>query len=278
MTEELVAVMDRYLEALVANEPSTVPVTEDLKVTENGYQVRLGQGLFQTASEITYRQYIPDAATGQIVLYGVAKETMKLANFLVRLKVEDDAIAEIETIVAREGTASIANPSSLKQPKPIYDTILDPSVRTPREQMIAAAESYFNCIEDNTADVPFHPDCNRTENGQQTTNSGLLPLSCVEQFEKKIFTYISRVRNRRYVIVDDEKGLVFCVVMMDVLGKKEDFDPFPIPVDRLPVHMITPHTVFLGELFKIINGQIREIEALMFNTTLGANSGWPDEK
>jgi hypothetical protein len=74
--------------------------------------------------------------------------------------------------------------------------------------------------------------------------------------------------------VDEEKGLVFGVFMMDVPAKKEHFDLFPIPMDKLPVHMIVPHTIYLAELFKIVKGQIREIEALMFNTTLGAHSGW----
>ncbi|MBN1381248.1 MAG: hypothetical protein JXA41_06215 [Deltaproteobacteria bacterium] len=278
MQEKLIAMMDRYLECLVANDPSTLPIAKNLKITENGYPVQLGQGLLETASEITYRHYIPDAPTGQIVLYGVARETMKLANFLVRLKVESDVITEIETIIAREGTASIANPASMKEPKPIYSTILDPSERTPREEMIAAAESYFNCIEDNTANVPFHRECNRTANGQQTTNSGPVPLSCLGQFEKKIFAYITKVRNRRYVIVEEQKGLVFGVFMMDVPARKEHFDLFPIPMEHLPVHMITPHTIYLAELFKIVKGQIRQIEALMFNTTLGAHSGWPDMK
>ena len=270
--------MEQYLNHLVKNDPAGLPVTDRVKVTENGYPVELGQGLFETASEITYRHFIPDSSTGQIAMFGVVKETMKPANFLVRLKVEGERISEIETIIAREGTASTADPENLKEPKPIYGTVLDPSECTPREKMLAAVESYFNCIENNTSDVPFHPACNRTANGRQTTNSGPVPLSCLGQFEKKIFAYITRVRNRRYIIVDEEKGLVFGVFMMDVPARKEHFDLFPISMDHLPVHMITPHTIYLAELFKIVNGQIREIEALMFNTTLGAHSGWPDSK
>jgi hypothetical protein len=274
MGKSLIEFMDYYLEQLVTNDPSGLPVAQNLKVTENGYPVQLGQGLFETASEITYRHYIPDFATGQIALFGVVKETMRLANFLIRLKIDQEKITEIETIIAREGTASTADPAALKIPKPIYGQALDPSEKTPRDEMIAAVESYFNCIEDNTANVPFHPECNRTANGRQTTNAGPVPLSCLGQFEKKIFAYITKVRNRRYLIVDEEKGLVLGVFMMDVPARKEHFDLFPIPMDKLPVHMITPHTIYLAELFKIIKGQIREIEALMFNTTLGAHSGW----
>jgi len=276
MEEQLMAVMDKYLEVLVTNDPAGLPVASNLKVTENGYPVELGQGLFETASEITYKHYIADPVTSQVALFGAVNETMVMANFLVRLKVAQDKITEIETVIARKGTASIANPESMKEPKAVYGQILEPSERSPRDKMISIAESYFNAIENNTADVPFHPESNRTANGQQTTNSGPVPLSCLGQFEKKIFAYITKVRNRRYLIVDEEKGLVFGIFMMDVPGKKEHFDLFPIPMDKLPVHMYTPHTIFLAELFKIVNGQIREIEALMFNTTLGANSGWPD--
>ena len=277
MEKKLITMIDQYLTALVINDPSKLPVADNLKVTENGYPIQLGQGLFETASEITYKHYLPAPSTNQIILFGVVKETMRLANFLVRLKIRNEKITEIETIIAREGTASIADPAALKTPKPIYETILDPSERTPREIMITAVESYFNCIENNTANVPFHPECNRTANGRQTTNSGPVPLSCLSQFEKKIFAYITKVRNRRYILVDEEKGLVCGVFMMDVPARKEHFDLFPFPMDKLPVHMITPHTIYLAELFKIVKGQIREIEALMFNTTLGAHSGWPDE-
>lgn len=278
MEAKLRAMMDRYLEVIVTNEPSGLPVSDNLKVTENGYPIQLGQGLFEIASEFTYKQYLIDPETNQVSIFGVVKETMLLANVMIRLKVEDDKITEIETIIARQGESSIARPEKMKEPKPIYDQVLDAPERTPRKEMIAAAHSYFEGIENNTADVPFHPECNRTANGQQTTNSGPAPLSCLGQFEKKIFSYITKVRNRRYIMVNEEKGLVFCIVMMDVPGRKENFDTFPIPMDKLPVYMYTPHTIFLAELFKIVKGQIREIEALMTNIPIGAASGWPDQE
>jgi len=276
MEDKLKKRMEFCLETIVTNDPSELPVADNLKVTENGYPITLGQGLFDIASEFTYRQYLIDPPTNQVAILGVVKETMLLANVMIRLKVADDKITEIETIIARQGESSIASPDKMKEPKAIYDRILAESERTPREEMIAAANSYFEAIENNTADVPFHPDCNRTANGQQTTNTGPNPLSCLGQFEYKIFSYITKVRNRRYLMVNEEKGWVFCIVMMDVPGRKEDFDTFPIPFDKLPAYMYTPHVIFLAELFKIVKGQIREIEALMTNIPLGATSGWPD--
>ncbi|MBN2319088.1 MAG: hypothetical protein JXR49_08420, partial [Acidobacteria bacterium] len=166
---DLIAVMDRYLGLLVKNDPAGLPVAGDVKITENGYPIQLGNGLFQTAEEITYKQYMADPTAGQVMVFGVVKESVLLANFMVRLKVVQDKITEIETIVARKDEASFASPESMKEPRPIYARVLSESERSPRDVLIKIADSYFEGIEKNTGEiVPFHKDCNRFENGTQT--------------------------------------------------------------------------------------------------------------
>ncbi len=66
MEKRLLTMMDQYLALLVTNDPSSLPVAADLRVTENGYPITLGQGLFETAREITYKHTITDPANGQI--------------------------------------------------------------------------------------------------------------------------------------------------------------------------------------------------------------------
>lgn len=271
---ELTAVMDRYLGALLARDPSQLPIGSSLRVTENGYPIQLGHGLFETAHEITYRHDVEDPTTGQIATFAAVRESIQLTNVWIRLKVDCGSIDEIETFVARPGGASLVRPELVTEPKPIYAQPIDPHERAARTQLIATANRYFEAIEANTSDVPFHPECNRTANGQQTTNVGPTPLSCLAQFEKRIFSYITRVRDRRFLVVDESKGLVCGTFLMDVPGRREDFASFPIPFEKLPPHMYTPHTIMLAELFKIVRGQIREIEAMMVNVPLGATSGW----
>jgi hypothetical protein len=89
-----------------------------------------------------------------------------------------------------------------------------------------------------------------------------------------MFSYIKQVRNRRYLMVDEEKGLVFGLVVFDMLGKKEDFKNFSIYLDKLPSRFFKPRSMFLAEIFKIVDGQILAIEALMVNAPSGATSGW----
>jgi len=89
-SEQLTAVMDRYLDRLVHNDPVGLPVADNIRITENGYAIQLGNGLFQTAEEITYKQYMADPSVGQVMVFGVVKESVLLANFMVRLEPDSD--------------------------------------------------------------------------------------------------------------------------------------------------------------------------------------------
>ena len=275
-SEDLIAVMDRYLGLLVKNDPAGLPVASNIKITENGYAIELGNGLFQTAEEITYKQYMADPSAGQVMVFGVVKESVLLANFMVRLKVVSDKITEIETIVARKDEASFASPEDMKEPRPVYAGVLSESERSPRDVLIKIANSYFDGIEKNTgAIVPFHKDCNRFENGTQTTNNpSTIATGCKEQFDSKVYSYITKIRNRRFLMADEEKGLVFGIVVFDMPGKRENFEYFPTPFDQLPTRFYKPRSLLLAEMFKIVDGQILSIEAVMVNAPFGATSGW----
>ena len=275
-SEDLIAVMDRYLGLLVKNDPAGLPVANNIKITENGYPIQLGNGLFQTAEEITYKQYMADPSVGQVMVFGVVKESVLLANFMIRLKVVDDKITEIETIVARKDESSFASPEDLKEPRPIYAKVLSESERSPRDVLIKIANSYFEGIEKNTGEmVPFHKDCNRYENGTQTTNNpSTIATGCKEQFDDKVYSYITKIRNRRFLLADEEKGLVFGIVVFDMPGKRENFKYFPTPFDQLPTRFYKPRSLLLAEMFKIVGGQILSIEAVMVNVPFGATSGW----
>ncbi len=275
-SEGLIKVMDHYLGQLVKNNPTGLAIAKNLKITENGYPIKLGKGLFQTAKEITYKQYMTDPSTSQVMVFGVVKESMLLANFMVRLKVVKDKITEIETIVARKDEASFASPEALKEPRPIYAKALSESERSSRDKLIKIANSYFDGIEQNTGEiVPFHKECNRFENGTQTTNNpATIATGCKEQFDNKNYAYITEVRDRRFLMADEEKGLVFGMFIFDMPGKREDFESFPTPFDKLPTRFYKPRSLLLAEMFKIVNGQIISIEAVMVNAPFGAVSGW----
>jgi hypothetical protein len=266
--------VNRYLDAMITHDASTLPLAPGLKATQNGKAFQPEDGLWKTAQAVLYRETIADPTTGQAVFFGVVAETEGQALFVLRLAVARGKIAEIETLVARKGAHRLFNPEGLRTVKSVWNTPVPTEERLPRARLIEIANSYFEGIEKHTGEsIPFHPDCNRTENGVQTTNNDsddFLRPGCSAGIKQ--FGYIQKVRGRRYPLVDEARGLVFAIVQFDVPGQAA---PAPATADLGAVLATTPRTLLLYELFKIETGRIREILAFMANAPLGASSGWP---
>ena len=71
---------------------------------------------------------------------------------------------------------------------------------------------------------------------------------------------VDRLRDRRFPLVDEEKGIVLAGGFIDHCGKVGDYTltdgtPASSPVRR-------PHSYYLAEAFKIREGAIEQIEAV----------------
>ena len=99
-------------------------------------------------------------------------------------------------------------------------------------------------------------------------------MSCGAQFATGFSKIITHVRDRRFPIVDEERGLVYAIVRFDHSGRNKttvwnDGTTHPVntPFDE-------PFSFLIGELFKIKDGKIHRIEALVLNVPYGMPSGW----
>ena len=137
------------------------------------------------------------------------------------------------------------------QPHPIFREVIPESKRPSREELIETANYYFTGLarNDGKGYYPFTDDCDRFENGMQMTQR-----NCKAQFENSLRGIVSRIRDRRYVAVDRERGIVFAFAFFD--------------------HDNINWTWQLGELFKIENGLIRRVEAVFHRAPYGIPSGW----
>jgi hypothetical protein len=91
-----------YLNALVAHNPSALQVAANVKFTEDNVQKKLGEGLWQTASKLrTFRQDILDVQQSTAASLVVLEEGGSPALFTLRLKIANQKISEIETMVVR---------------------------------------------------------------------------------------------------------------------------------------------------------------------------------
>jgi hypothetical protein len=285
----LTGVIDQYLAALVAHDPSRLPLSPQVKFTEDTAPLQVGQGLWRTISGVgPYKHYFVDTTAGQAGFIGVIQENGHPARLTLRLKVEDGKITEIETIVVREGELDFSK-SPLTAPKAIWLEAVPPNERSSRENMIRIANLYFEGIEHNTADiVPFDPDCVRTENGIQTTSNpnrnsrpteannpvNFSAMGIREQFDAGSNAYIEGVNPRRFLIVDEENGLVFGFFRFSVNGTVTSMDLKGAGKVSIPAAYQRPLTGEIAELFKIKDGKIREIEAEFISVPYHLPDGW----
>jgi hypothetical protein len=259
----LLSILTTYTEALVDADTSRLAVSPQLHVTSNGELSTLGHGaVWGVVKRIPYRHAFVDPVTGAAVFYGTltntpTRDAEKWWFYVVRLKVVRQQIAEIEEI-SYDGTLGGTPASSLELPHSIYDTYLPPAERSTRTQLFAIADKYFDAVTGtiNYHDVPWHPECQRIELGTFTVNSKLGPGSCGGEFKDPKVRWT--VRNRRFYIADEERGVVLAIGNF--------MTPPELPNNNGSV-------VF--EVFKIQDGLIRHIEAF-FRGNGQLHSGWGD--
>lgn len=276
--------LDKYLEALVKKDPSRLPLAQGARFSENSVELDFGDGLWNTISGIgKYDLRLADPKTGNVGWYGVVYEHGNPAAIALRMKVEDDLITEVETVLARrEGDGPFPNPDpeALKN-QPVLNEMVPMDRRVPRARMISLADGYFDTLQlnDGTIFTRFAKDCNRIENGVQTTNNpNLRPgdkvaaLGCEDQFKLGAYRYDDRLRARRFPLVDEERGLVMAGGFIDHSGRLTEITL--TDGSKRKSSYKSPHSFCVLELFKIVDGQIAQVEAVFTTVTYHIPTPW----
>ncbi|HEY5410863.1 MAG TPA: hypothetical protein VIJ94_09060, partial [Caulobacteraceae bacterium] len=100
----LTQAMDRYLSALVAHDPARLAVTPDVRFTEDGAPLKLGDGLWQTNGGLgPFRLDFDDPERGQAGALVTVRENGNIALMAIRLKLVGGRISQVETVLARKG-------------------------------------------------------------------------------------------------------------------------------------------------------------------------------
>jgi hypothetical protein len=278
--------VDGYVEAMITHQPERLGAGAEARYTENGQLMPIGEGMWRTASgRGAYRLVVADPQSNQVGYLGVVEENGTPAIIGLRLKHEDGRITEAEMVVGRspEGAERL---EALGAPEPLMLTAVPPAARVPRDRLVAIAESYFTDMAggDPSKDTPFTPDCERLENGTRTTNNAELAaqstrpytyvdLGCEAQFKTGYFRIVTSGRSRM-VVVDEERQTVFGFAFLDHAG---DVKEVTLTDGRkVPVGLLAPFTWELAELFRIENGRMRRIEAVLNSVPYKMVSGWGD--
>jgi hypothetical protein len=288
--ECLEGIARKYLDALLQRNPSVAPLADHVTFSENNVALLLGDGLWGTitgrgppATELLFA----DPQAGQVGFFGIVDEHGVPGYLAVRLKVEDRKITEIETLVNRIPPlppGATPSPFATRTPKelqhfPVMTETVPPGERVSRGRLIDIANGYFSTLQQNDGQLftPFDDECSRMENGNVSAGDPnasypAAKLSCAEQFKKGSYRFDSALRDRAFMLVDEERQLVLTRAFLDHNAVLTDFKL----ADGTPAvsSFKTPSTLCVLELFKIRSGKIYRVEVVYINVPYHMPSVW----
>jgi hypothetical protein len=271
-----------YVAALVAHDPSKVPLAADVKFVENVTPMKPGEGLWKTASEVptTFAIYVPDPVSEQVGFIGMMKADGKPIELALRLKVRHGEIVEAEHLIA--GNLRDTMLANLHTPRPGLLAVVPKDERSSHAQLLKIGATYYEALVKGDGSLsPFADDCERHENGMITTGSKLMgspdgspKLGCKTQLDTKVMSYIKRIEPRRVWIADTETGLVFGLSQFRHPMKEDHVDIVGYPGVKSVPMKFPPFDLPAAHIFKVSGGKIHEIEAMGFRAPYNSKTGW----
>jgi hypothetical protein len=284
----LTGAVNDYLAALVAHDPSMVPLSPKAEFVENTKDLKPGEGLWKTASAVptTFKIYVPDPVSEQVGFLGVMQADGKPIILALRLKIRHGQIAVAEHLVAPIPANRPNAMKNLEEPRKEFLTDVPASERNSRADMIRIASMYYPALTGaDSNNAPFADDCVRHENGMQTTTNPrpekitsamqiLGSLDCAAQLKTHSMDYITRIEPVRVMIADPETGLV--------LGLSQFRQPMTEQSEKLvgvPGYTSQPmpfksFDLPAAHIFKVYGGKIHQIEAMGFTMPYDSKTGW----
>jgi hypothetical protein len=294
------SVMDGYLHALQAHDAADLKVAPNVRFTENGVAIPLGEALWVTFSALgTYRHDFFDPANGAVATYVTMRENGTPGYLMVRLKVVAQRLTEIETVVNRDAPASLTQPAY----EPLWDQVEPKAQRLTRQQMIDGALGYMRAVALEKGNLaPFGESCIRLENGMvmalgphdqppvplrplardddwAAAVRASLGMGCAKQIDTGVYAFITEYDNARFPLIDVDRQIIFSVFDFRRRGNVKSVT---MPNGRTyPMMPSTqwPNEVLNTEAWKFQNGKITRVEAVFLgNRTYKEGTGWPGLK
>lgn len=287
-------VVDQYLTALVAHDPKRLPLSKDVMYTENDQVMEIGDGFWKTVEgRGNYTHIFADPEFAQVAYMGTMREAGGPILMSVRLRIELGRITEVESVYFKPGGGGPNNIADMDKPHKPEDFWFKPAYeqKLSRQELISIADAYFSGLQKNdgkgvngTGTYPFTNDCHRIENGSPTTNvprpanedpntiNGF-SMDCLSQFKLGYYFVVQNIHDRRYPVVDEERGIVWSHAVFDQgtvnQGVLSDGRPYTFRGFN------RPSSILVTEAFLIENGKIRRVEMVGPGVVYHMNSPWP---
>jgi hypothetical protein len=252
--------MTQFIAALVAHDPSALPLADDVRYTEDSRNARLGEGLWQSVTaNAGFRQDYLDTRKQVAAAHVLLREGETQMLYSVLLHVAGREIAGIESLVQRVAPGGRFQPTELGGPIRGMNDPVPSGRRESREEMIRIALTYPEGLRvGNFTDggTPFAAEAYRVENGVITADQ-TDPRR--RMYEQNIILHPGVIAS--VAAVDEENGVVLLWMNFGHTG-----DSYGVG-----------NALVTFEAFKVWGGEIHSVLAFFKGLPISTARFWPSE-
>jgi hypothetical protein len=299
------ALIDGLLAAMIAHDPARAPLAPDVRYTENGQPLAIGDGLWRTLTgRGSYHLYLAAQGAGDSAFFGSIVETDISGQLSLRVRQQAGRITEIEALAVRQeipmlgkliGTGTLMAPPQLadlnaaqfRRPAPKLMAPIPEGVRIAVGKLSELARSFAPALYGEAFDLPLAGRCTARENGVAAVdNARIAPLpgtkppfhpfrlGCRPLIDSGFYAGVGRLREQRVLAVDPAQGLALLALTIDHPGNIEMLQlrhagPVPVPEAFRP-----PNSYLRAVLIKVLDGRIQHVETLTRPVFYGMDDGW----
>ena len=254
----LTDMMTRFIDALVAHDPSKLPLADGARYTEDSRNARLGDGIWKSVTANGgFRQDYIDTRKQVAAAHVLLRENETQVLYSVLLHVANMRIAGIETLVQRVGGTGKFQPTELGKPIRGMNDKVPAGQKNSREEMIRIALTYPEGLRvGNFTDggTPFADDAYRVENGVITADQ---KDPRRRMYEQNIIVHPGIIAS--VAAVDEENGTVLLWMNFGHTG-----DSYGVG-----------NALVTFEAFKVWGGKIQSVLAFFKGLPISTARFWP---
>jgi hypothetical protein len=250
--------MTQFIDALVAHDPSKLPLADNVRYTEDSRVAQLGRGLWQSVTaKGGFRQDYIDTQRQVAGAHILLREGGTQVLYSALLHVSNRKITGIETLVQRVEPGGRFQPTELGAPIRGMNDPVPAGKKNTREEMVRIALTYpeglriGNFTDGNT---PFADEAYRVENGVITADQ---KDARRRMYEQNIIVHPGVIPS--VAAVDEDNGIVVLWMNFGHTG-----DSYGVG-----------NALVTFEAFKVWGNQIHSINAFFKGLPISTSRFWP---